>query len=270
MAKSIRLIKESLALVDVVIELLDARIPGSSRNPEIGVLANGKKLLVALSKADLADPGASEQWKRHYESQGIKVALLDSLTGKGVDKMAEACRELCKDKIERQKARGRLFVPVRAMIAGVPNAGKSTLINRYAGKAITKTEDRPGVTRAKQWIRIKKDLDLLDTPGLLWPKIEDPAAGVKLAITGAIRDETLDLPELSRKLIEMLQAMYPGALKGRYQIEGTGKSAQVVEDIARARGFLLKGGECDTDRASIVLLDEFRAGKLGRITLERP
>ncbi|MDR1540049.1 MAG: ribosome biogenesis GTPase YlqF [Clostridiales bacterium] len=270
MAKSIRMMEESLKLVDVVVELLDARIPCASKNPDIDRLAKGKKRVVVLNKADLADDSQTEAWKKFYSSSGWFVLALDSLSGKGIDRIESACRELMKEKIERQMSRGRIFVPIRAMIVGVPNVGKSTLINSYSGKSIAKTADRPGVTRGKQWIRLKKDLELLDTPGILWPKIEDNQAAICLAATGAIQDAILDMTGLSLKLINIIRQFYPGFAGNRYQISEEGTDIEILSRIGKARGFLLKGAEIDIDRAGIVVLDEFRGGKLGKITLERP
>jgi len=270
MAKTKRLMLESISLVDIVIELLDARIPISSQNPEIDNLTKNKLRVVILNKSDLSDERYNVKWKAHFESQGIKVIFVNSIKGVGISEIETVCRELMKEKIERLRARGRIFVPIRAMICGIPNVGKSTLINKYVGKAMTKTGDRPGVTRSNQWVKIRKDFELLDTPGILWPKFEDQDVGLNLAFCGAIKDDIMDMYSLSLKLIEKLQALYPEALKNRYKIEVFEEDSleKILEKIAEARGFKMKGNELDLDRASIILIDEFRAAKLGKITLE--
>ncbi len=271
MTASKRMMEQNIALVDVVIELLDARIPQSSRNPDIDVMAKAKKRIIILNKADLADDAVTRDWARFYREKGFVVIMSDCMSGAGVGDIAVSARTLMKEKIERQMSRGRLFVPVRAMIAGIPNVGKSTLINKCVGRAITKTADRPGVTRNKQWIKIKKDFELLDTPGILWPKLGDVDVGIRLALTGAVKDDVVDIFTLSQKLVELLGGYYPNAIPGRYGIDCAGDAPPaVLEKIAVARGFLQKGGVADVERAAIILVDEFRAGKLGRISLERP
>jgi len=273
MTKTMRMLQENISLVDIVIELLDARIPNSSKNPDIDRLAQNKKRIVILNKADLADESANTAWAKHFAEKGIAVVMVNSVTGKGLDAVSAAAKELMKEKLERLRAKGRIFVPTRAMIVGVPNVGKSTLINRYAGAAIAKAADRPGVTRSKQWIKVRKDFELLDTPGILWPKFDDPAVGVCLAATGAVNDDILDVQTLACELIKKLVLLYPAALPARYGIESPGDTAEpfdVLAQIALARGFLQKGGTADLERAAIILIDEFRGGKLGRISLERP
>ena len=272
MAKSIRMMRENLALVDILIELLDARAPFSSKNPEIDELARHKKRIAVLNKADLADEGANRAWKRHYEELGYMVALTDSAAGKGLQEVAALARELMTEKIARQKARGRLVVPTRAMIVGVPNVGKSTMINRYAKKAAAKVADRPGVTRGKQWIKISADFELLDTPGILWPKFEDPQTGRNLAIVGCINDNILDIQDLAASLVGLLLEIKPQSLKSRYNIDfGEGDTPMdIITKIGEVRGFKIHDGEIDLRRCAIIFLDEFRAGKLGRITLEVP
>jgi len=273
MTKTMRMLQENISLVDIVIELLDARIPRSSKNPDIDRLAQNKKRIIVLNKADLADESANVAWANHFASGETTVVPVNAVSGKGLEAVTAAAKELMKEKQERLRAKGRIFVPTRAMIVGVPNVGKSTLINRYAGVAIAKAADKPGVTRSKQWIKIRKDFELLDTPGILWPKFDDPAVGVNLAVTGAVNDDILDTQTLACELIKRLMRLYPSAVPARYGIEAPAPEAEpfyVLEQIAAARGFLQKGGALDMERAAIILIDEFRGGKLGRISLERP
>ena len=272
MTKSIRMMKENLALVDIVIELLDARIPFSSKNPDIDELSRHKKRIAVLNKADLANEAQNMAWKRHYEELGYQVALTNSAAGKGLATVAEAARAHMAEKIVRQKARGRLMVPIRAMIVGIPNVGKSTMINRYAGKAAAKVADKPGVTRGKQWIKIAADFELLDTPGILWPKFEGDDVGRNLAFIGSINDNILDIQELAASLADTLRTLAPDGLKSRYGIDFTDDDEphQIIEKIGIARGFKAKDGLVDFQRAAIIFIDEFRAGRLGRITLEEP
>ena len=268
MTKSIRMMKENLSLVDVLIELLDARIPHSSKNPHIEELAQNKRRIAVLNKADLACEAANAAWKNHYEERGYRVVLTDSTRGKGLEEVAKAARELMAEKIARQKARGRIMVPIRAMIAGIPNVGKSTMINKYAKKAVAKVEDRPGVTRGKQWIKISADFELLDTPGILWPKFEDPAIGRNLAAVGSINDNILDIEGLAAEVADLVRT----DIGPRYNIEldADATGPDILAKIAAARGFKTKDAGIDIRRSAIIFLDEFRAGKLGRITLERP
>lgn len=272
MTKTRRMMQENIGLVDIVIELLDARIPFSSKNPEIDELAKNKKRIVILNKVDLADDEKTKLWTKYFEERECKVILVNSITGKGLKDITEVSKELMKEKIERLKQRGRLFVPTRAMIVGIPNVGKSTLINKFVGKSLAKTGDKPGVTRGKQWIKIKKDFELLDTPGILWPKFEDQQVGMKLAFTGAVNDDILDTYTLALNLIEYLKKLYPNTLKERYKIDfdNENDADKILESIGIARAFKTKGGETDLERASIILIDEFRACKLGKITLESP
>jgi len=271
MTKTRRMLSQNISLVDVVIELLDARIPYSSKNPDIDELAANKRRIVALNKADLADPAKTALWIKYYVDKGYSVTTTDSVSGKGMDMIAELAHSLMRDKAERQKSRGRVFAPIRAMVVGVPNVGKSTLINKYTGSAATKTADKPGVTRGRQWIRIRKDFELMDTPGILWPKFDDKNVGLNLAFTGAINDEILDRTEQAAAFIALIREIAPDAVKTRYKIDFEDDAPyEILEKIARARGFLQRGGQLDLERAAIILLDEFRAGKLGRITLEIP
>jgi ribosome biogenesis GTPase A len=266
MTKSIRMMQEQIGLVDMVIELLDARIPNSSKNPDIDRLARNKKRLLILNKADLADRTETEKWRKHYSAAGFVTLEVNALSRENVSAIAGAAMELMKEKLEREKKRGRIYVPVRAMIAGVPNVGKSTLINCFVGKASAKTGNKPGVTRGRQWIRLKRGFELLDTPGLLWPKFDDPQVGVRLAITGAISYDIGDDTELARQLIEIITPRYPQAIAGRYGIPSG--SVSTLEAIAQARSYEKHPGEPDTERAASVLLGDFRQGKLGRISLE--
>ncbi len=270
MTKTRRMMEENISLVDIVIELLDARLPLSSKNPDIDNLAKNKKRIIIMNKVDLADDNKTKEWKEYFESQGFKVILVDSITGKGIKDITTVSKELMAEKLERLRLRGRIFAPTRAMIVGIPNVGKSTLINKFVGKAMAKTGDKAGVTRGKQWVRVKKDFELLDTPGILWPKFEDESVGLKLAFTGAVNDDILDSVTLSYNLIEYLNRLYPKAIANRYGIEydAETKSDKILEMIAEKRGFKIRGGEPDLDRAANILLDEFRAAKLARVTLE--
>ena len=270
MTKTKRMMNENISLVDVVIELLDARIPYSSKNPDIDNLANNKYRIIILNKVDLADDKKTEMWKAYFKEKGFEVILVNSVNGKGLDKIEPKAKSLMKEKIERLKKRGRIFVPVRAMIVGIPNVGKSTLINKFVGRAMTKTGDKPGVTRGKQWVKVKKDFELLDTPGILWPKFEDKAVGMKLAFTGAVNDDIIDSYTLALNLICVLREKYPNCIKNRYKIEFDEKNSSddILRKIGETRGFKIKGGEIDLKRTSDIFIDEFRAAKLGKITLE--
>ncbi len=272
MTKTKRMMQENIKMVDIVIELLDARLPYSSKNPDIDKLAKDKFRIIIMNKSDLADDYITAKWKKYFEEKDFRVILTDSNSGKGLAQIADVARDLMEEKIQRQKERGRIFVPIRSMIVGIPNVGKSTLINKYVGRAITKTGDKAGVTRSKQWIKVKKDFELLDTPGILWPKFEDQRVGTVLAITGAINDDILDQSQLACELIKILRERNVKFLEARYKIvvDENDENWQVLEKIGKARGFLIKGGEIDLDRASIILIDEFRGCKLGKISLESP
>ena len=272
MTKTKRMMVENISLVDIVIELVDARIPYSSKNPDIDDLAKNKYRIILWNKCDLAEQKATALWEQYYKQKGFEVIQVNSIKGTGMVEVTNAARALMKDKIERQKARGRLFIPIRSMIVGIPNVGKSTFINKYVGKTTAKTGDKPGVTRGKQWIKLKKDFELLDTPGILWPKFDDKEVGLKLAFTGAVNDDILDLTTLATELINHLLLRHSELLQNRYQItfDTIEEPHIILEKIAIARGFKQKGGEPDIDRASKILLDEYRGGKLGNITLELP
>ena len=272
MTKTKRMMEENISLVDIVIELLDARIPYSSKNPDIDDLAKNKMRIILFNKCDLADERATKIWTEYFSNMGFAVIEINALKGTGLAEVTNVARELMKEKIEKQRARGRIFVPIRSMIVGIPNVGKSSFINQYVGKNTAKTGDKPGVTRGKQWIRIKKDFELLDTPGILWPKFEDQEVGKKLAFTGAVNDTILDAQTLGTELINLLITINPDCLRNRYQIEfdTIEEPFAILQKIGKSRGFLLKGGEIDLDRAAKILIDEYRGGKLGRITLELP
>jgi len=272
MAKTRRLLSENLKLIDVVIELLDARIPYSSKNPEIDKIVLNKPKVLVLNKSDLADENISEEWSKWYSTNGYTSVFVDSLKGTGINKIKNILADLMKEKIERDKSKGRIFRPIRTMVVGIPNVGKSSFINRIAGRASAVTGDKPGVTRGKQWIKLNKDIELLDTPGILWPKFDDREVGLNLAFTGAIKDEVFDIVEVSALLLERLSVSYPDYLKKRFRLDSlegkTGRS--LLEEAARNRGCIISGGRIDYSRIAANVLDEFRGGKIGRISLERP
>ena len=268
MTKAKRQMQEDLKLIDLIIELVDARVPLSSRNPDIDKLGQNKSRLILLNKADLADDRQNEAWKEYFQKQGIYVVKVDSRNGAGMKTIQNVIQEACREKIERDRKRGIKNRPIRAMVAGIPNVGKSTFINTFAGKACAKTGNRPGVTKGKQWIRLNKNVELLDTPGILCPKFEDQQVGMRLAFVGSIKDDILNMEELALELINYLRENYPGMLNGRYGISEEGAAVEVLGELARARGCLKRGEELDYTKASGVLFDDFRSGKIGRITLE--
>lgn len=271
MTKAKRAMKEDVKLVDLVIELVDARAPLASRNPDIDSLAAGKGRVILLNKADLASEKANAAWITYFESQGFQVMKIDARAKATLKQLNALIQEACKEKIERDRRRGILNRPVRAMVVGIPNVGKSTFINSFAGKAAAKTGNKPGVTKGNQWIRLNKQVELLDTPGILWPKFEDQRVGLLLAFLGSINDEILEKDELASELADYLRNITPGLLKERYGIEEDGKKPyELLDEIAAARACLTKGGVNDLTKAARLLLDEFRGGKLGRITLEIP
>jgi ribosome biogenesis GTPase A len=272
MAKTRKLLAENLKLVDVVIELFDARIPSSSKNPEIDAIVNNKPRIAALNKADLADEAVSKEWTKWYNSRGYTVIFIDSIKGTGINQLKAALRGMMKERLERDRAKGRIFRPIRTMVVGIPNVGKSSFINKIAGKASAATGDRPGVTRGKQWIRINEEIELLDTPGILWPKFDDDIVALNLAFTGAIKDEIMDTIEIAAALLERLSVTYPANLMARFKLptlEGQ-TGAMLLKTAGKNRGCIVAGGEIDFKRISIIVLDEFRGGKIGRITLEKP
>ena len=270
MTKARRMMQEDIKLIDIVIELVDARIPLSSKNPDIDSLAGQKSRMILLNKYDLADPERTAEWERWFKGQGFYVYKLDARKGGQMKTITNIIQEACKEKIERDRKRGIINRPVRAMIVGIPNVGKSTFINTYAGKACAKTGNKPGVTKGKQWIRLNKNVELLDTPGILWPKFDDPAVGERLALIGSIKDEILNISELSIRLIEFLKEFYPGILAERYAVDENCDKIAILEKIAEARNCRQKGNTLDLDKASKLLIDEFRSGKLGRLTLDFP
>lgn len=268
MTKAKRQMQEDLKLIDLIIELVDARVPLSSRNPDIDQLGQNKSRLILLNKADLADERQNEAWKEYFQSKGFYVVKVDSRNGAGMKTIQNVIQEACKEKIERDRRRGIKNRPIRAMVAGIPNVGKSTFINTFAGKACAKTGNKPGVTKGKQWIRLNKNVELLDTPGILWPKFEDQLVGIRLACVGSIKDDILNIEELALWLLEKLKKDYPGFLEKRYGISEVGTPLETLEAIAKARGCLKRGEELDYVKASGLIFDDFRGGKIGRITLE--
>ena len=271
MTKAKRMMQENIKLIDIVVELLDARIPLSSKNPDIDQLANNKFRLVILNKADLADEEGNRQWENYFKEKGFYVLKVNSQKGQGIKNVKGTIMEACKEKTERDRKRGILNRPIRAMVAGIPNVGKSTFINSFAGKACAKTGNKPGVTKGKQWIKINKDVELLDTPGILWPKFEDQTVGLRLAFIGSIKDEIIQVEELSLNLIAYLQERYPANLKERYNLpDGDMEPVEVLTKIGEIRACKKQGGEVDLEKAAALVMEDFRSGKLGRITLEFP
>ena len=273
MAKTRRKIESSLKLVDIVAEIVDARIPQSSRNPVINSIVNSKARLILLNKADMADPKETDKWVAFYKSKNINAIPIDCKTGKGLNKILPICKEVLKEQIEAWNRKGMVGRPIRIMVVGVPNVGKSSLINKMckgkAGKA--DVQDRPGVTRDNKWFTIGQGFELLDTPGVLWPKFEDPMVGQRLAFTGAVKDDVIDIESLACKFLTELYSIYPNAVNNRYatNLSQEMQGHEMLEEIGRKRGMLISGGEINTERASINVFDEYRAGKLGRITLEQ-
>ncbi len=272
MTKTRRMIAEQLKHMDAVCEILDARAPLSSRNPDVEELTREKPRLVVLNRVDLADPAATKKWAAYFRGRGFAVLEANAKQGQGTKQFPAAVRALLADKMAAYAEKGQAGRMLRVMILGIPNVGKSTFINQTARRKTAKAEDRPGVTRAKQWVPVDQSLELLDTPGMLWPKFEDPAVGFRLACTGAVRDEIMDLEELASQLIAYLGKYYPQSLLDRYKVEvREGESGyELLMETGRKRGFVLRGGEIDTGRMARILLDEFRGGKLGRFTLELP
>ena len=269
MTKAKRQMQEDIKLIDLIIELVDARVPFSSRNPDIDELGKNKFRLILLNKSDLADEEQNAAWKKYFEEKGFFVVNVDSRKGSGMKAIQNVIREACKEKTERDRKRGNKNRPIRAMVVGIPNVGKSTFINSFAGKSCAKTGNKPGVTKGKQWIRLNKEVELLDTPGILWPKFEDQQVGIRLAFVGSIKDDILNMEELVLLLIDYIREYYPGLLTKRYQIEEEGTALDVLSAIAKVRGCLKKGEELDYTKAAGIIFDDFRAGKTGRITLER-
>lgn len=270
MTKAKRQMQEDLKLIDLIIELVDARIPLSSRNPDIDELGKNKARLILLNKSDLADERYNEQWSAYFQKKGFYVVKVNAKSGAGLKSIQGVIQEACKAKIERDRRRGIKNRPIRAMVVGIPNVGKSTFINSYAGKACAKTGNKPGVTKGKQWIRLNKTLELLDTPGILWPKFEDQEVGKRLAFIGSIKDEILNLEELSLELLDYIRTNYPGLLNTRYGIEEEGTPVSLLEAVADKRKCLIRGQEIAYAKAAGIVMEEFRNGKIGRITLEFP
>lgn len=270
MTKAKRQMQEDIKLVDLVIELVDARVPLSSHNPDIDELGKNKSRLVLLNKADLADEKKNAAWCEYYKSQGICAVRLDARSRLDMKEVHNRIQQACKEKLERNRRKGIVNRPVRAMVAGIPNVGKSTFINSFAGKACAKTGNKPGVTKGKQWIRLNKNAELLDTPGILWPKFEDQMTGLHLALIGSIKDELLNREELALALSEELMRQYPGILSERYALKEQAQALEVLRQIAQNRNCLKQGGELDYEKAAALLLEDFRNGKLGKITLEAP
>ncbi len=270
MTKAKRQMQEDIKLIDLVIELVDARIPLSSRNPDIDELGKNKARLILMNKADLASDEQTRKWSEYFRGKGFYVVKLDARSKAGMKAINDVIMEACKEKIERDRKRGIKNRPVRAMVVGIPNVGKSTFINTYAGKACAKTGNKPGVTKGKQWIRLNKNVELLDTPGILWPKFEDQTVGLRLALIGSIKDEILNIDELSLALIRIIQERYPGILSARYELEEEKEPVEILEQVARNRNCVQKGNELDYSKAASLVIDEFRSGRLGKITLEFP
>ncbi|MCR5301673.1 MAG: ribosome biogenesis GTPase YlqF [Lachnospiraceae bacterium] len=270
MTKAKRMMQEDIRLIDLVIELLDARIPRSSRNPDIDELAKGKSRLVLLNKSDLSDPEINEKWYQYFKQKGFVTLLTDSKNRKGFGPIHAAVEEACAEKLMRDRKKGITGRPVRAMVVGIPNVGKSTFINSLCKKASAKTGNRPGVTKGKQWIRLDKSVELLDTPGILWPKFEDEKTGINLALIGSISDQIIDEGELAAMLIDHIRKHSPGIMAGRYEIDENDETAAIFDAIALKRGCIKKGGLPDYDKAAHIILDDLRSGKLGRISLEEP
>ena len=275
MTKAKRQMQEDIKLIDLVIELVDARIPLGSRNPDIDELGKNKARLILMNKADLADDAVSKEWAAFFKEKGCHVVMLDARSKAAMKQVTAVVLEACREKIERDRKRGIKNRPVRAMVVGIPNVGKSTFINSYAGRACAKTGNKPGVTKGKQWIRLNKNVELLDTPGILWPKFEDQTVGLHLALIGAIKDEILNIDELSLALIGELTRYYPGVLASRYgtaeqPLDEEAEPVDILRQIAESRKCISRGNELDYSKAAVLLLEEFRSGRLGKITIERP
>jgi len=270
MTKAKREMQEDIKLIDLVIELVDSRIPLSSRNPDIDELGKNKARLILMNKADLADPRKTQMWSDFFKSKGYFVVQLDARTKKSMKQIQDEILNACAEKIERDRKRGIKNRPVRAMVVGIPNVGKSTFINSFAGKACAKTGNKPGVTKGKQWIRLNKSVELLDTPGILWPKFEDQKVGMRLAMVGSMNDEIMNMDELCLEVLNFLKSEYPGVIKARYEVEEVENTTDLLMDIARARNCISKGGELDYSKAALLVIDEFRSGKINRFTMEVP
>ena len=269
MTKAKRQMQEDIKLIDLVIELVDARVPLSSRNPDIDDLGKNKARLILLNKSDLADDAQNEKWIEYFKAKGYHALKINSKNKSGIKEINNVVNEACKEKIERDRKRGIKNRPVRAMVVGIPNVGKSTFINAYSGRNCAKTGNKPGVTKGKQWIKLSKTLELLDTPGILWPKFEDQAIGLKLALIGSINDNILDVSDMAYEFVKILNNSYENAIPNRFGVEKNDDPLKMLEGIAEVRGCKLKGNVLDLEKASSILLEEFRSGKLGKITLDR-
>lgn len=272
MMKAKRMMQEDIKLIDLIIELVDARAPFSSRNPDIDELGKNKSRIILLNKSDLSDAKCNKLWMEYFKKLGFHTVEINSKTGAGVKAINKVVQEACREKIERDRKRGIMNRPVRAMVAGIPNVGKSTFINAYAGKACTKTGNKPGVTRGKQWIRLGKNVELLDTPGILWPKFDDLSVGLRLAMIGSINDDIINTDELAYDLVRFLEENYKGLIENRYNIDiqPDWDAYAIIVEVSKSRKCFLKGGEPDILKASSMIIDDFRSGKIGRITLETP
>lgn len=270
MVKTKRQIEESLKIIDVVIELLDARIPVSSKNPDIDELIKNKPKVVLLNKCTLADEKITREWIKYFKDKGIYALDIDSVSGKNISKVYPVLKEAVKDKFERKAAKGIVGRPIRALVVGIPNVGKSSFINKISNKSSAKTGDLPGVTRSKQWIKVNKEFELLDTPGILWPKFEDEKVALHLAYTKSIKEEIIDIEELSLKFIDEMKDKFPKCIQERYKVEMDKTAIEILKEIGKKRGCIVSGGEIDTLRAANILFEDYRSGKLGKITLESP
>lgn len=268
MTKARRMMEENIKLVDVVIELLDARAPLSTRNPDIDDLAKNKFRLILLNKSDMADPKDNENWEAYFNELGLRCVLIDSRNRDSIKNIDKVIKEVCKEKIERDKKRGILKRTLKCMICGIPNVGKSTFINSLCKKGVAKTGNKPGVTKGKQWVNVKGEFDLLDTPGILWPKFEDENIGIRLALIGSVNDDILDITELSFKLIDILKNKYPGILNSKYDINEDASSIDILNEYTVKRNLLKKGGESDTDRGAALIIDDFRSLRIGRLSID--
>jgi len=272
MTKAKRMMEENIKVIDLIIELVDARVPLSSRNPDIDELGKNKSRIILLNKSDLSSEKGNELWAEYFKQKGFYVLKINAKSGSGVKSITNVITEACKEKIERDRRKGILVRPIRAMVVGIPNVGKSTFINSLVGKACTKTGNKPGVTKGKQWIRLNKTVELLDTPGILWPRFDNQIVGMRLALIGSMNDQVLNIEDLALELIKFLQNKYPALLNKRYEIDITDvkEPFEVLAGIAKSRSCLRKGNELDYQKAAYILIDDFRNGKIGRVTLEMP